>query len=85
MAGRQCGRTERTTEGDLGARMPEVPHLKSRRLHQMMSELPTRFLVGFTDFDSCSNLTDLYAFSGSEGNAYNHGVRLPRFQSWLYR
>lgn len=39
--------------------------LKSRGLHQTMSKLPTRFLVGFTDFDSCLNLTDLYAFSGS--------------------
>lgn len=32
MAGRQCGRTERTTEGDLGAWMPEVPHLKIERV-----------------------------------------------------
>lgn len=42
MAGRQCGRVEGTTEGDLGAWLPEVPPLKLQGLHQRTSKLPNQ-------------------------------------------
>lgn len=84
MAGRQCGRVERTTGDDLAAWLPDVPLLKSRESHQVMSKLPSRFVIGFKHFESCSNQTDPNTFSGSGGTACNHGVKLPRFQSWLY-
>lgn len=61
---------ERIAEGDLGARPPDdIPLLKPRGLHQMMSKLPTGFLIGFKDCESCSNLTDLNTFSGSGSTA----------------
>ena len=83
MAGRQQGRVERPTEGDLRVWPPEVPQLESGGLYQVMAKLSTSFTVGFEDSESHSNLTDLNTFV-SVGRAYDHGVRLPKSQSWLY-
>ena len=49
----------------------------------MMANLSTSFMVGFEDSESHSNLADLNTFV-SVGRAYDHRVRLPKSQSWLY-
>lgn len=56
---------------------------KTKKAEQMMPKLSTSLMTEFQDFESCSNLTDLDTSSGSEGSACDHGVRPPRFQSWL--
>lgn len=67
MAGRQQGRVERTTEGDLRVWPPEVPQPESRGLYRAMAKLSTSFMVGFEDFESHSHLKDLNTFVRQRG------------------
>ena len=62
MAGRQQGRVERTTEGDLRAWPPEVPQPESGGLYQVMAKLSTSFMISLEDPEFCCDLTDLNRF-----------------------
>lgn len=53
MAGRQQGRVERTTEGDLGAWPPEVPQPESGGLYQVMAKLSTSFMITQNSVQIC--------------------------------